>query len=184
MDFGSLSTGDRWVLVGVRCCRKPGRVDVSSLEQTWAEVVQVHHAAAKEVTLLDRLHHARHHGLAISVVSGSQRSSGTVRELTHRGVVLAEAEGAQSWWAWAEVDAIVGLSHARGHGKVGPDGRWWRGVRRVDVGTRMDVMHGVAVTWVGADHLDLQWGARTLSVPWRAVLWARSRDAWLYEDQE
>lgn len=165
-------------------CGEPQVVDVSSYEETWADVEQVRYAAASEVSLLDRLHHARHHHRKISVTSGDARGVGYVHALTRRAIVLEESSGAQSWWALAALDVIAGLSDARGHGRLGPDGRWWRGARRLDVGTRTHVYRGASVPWVGADHLDVQWGGERVSVSWQALVWARSHDAWLYEDAE
>ena len=179
-----LSTVSTQGLGESRCCGEPQVVDVSSYEETWADVEQVRYAAASEVSLLDRLHHARHHHRKISVASGDARAVGYVHALTRRAIVLEEPSGAQSWWALAALDIIAGLSDARGHGRLGPDGRWWRGARRLDVGTRTHVYRGASVPWVGADHLDVQWGGERVSVSWQALVWARSHDAWLYEDAE
>ena len=159
-------------------------MDVSSCEETWADVEQVLHAAASEVSLVDRLHHARQHHRQVRVVGGDARAVGYVHALTRRAIILEESSGARSWWAFAALDAIAGLSDARGHGQLEPDGRWWRRARRLDVGTCTHVYRGALVPWVGADHVDLQSVGERVSVPWRAVVWARSHDAWLYEEAE
>jgi len=160
------------------------RDGVEQLDEIWTEVQQIHHASATEVSILDRFHLARRLGDQVTVCSGEEMGVGTVVEVSTRAVVLAESSGAQSWWSYDGMDCVHDLTRARSHGRVVAQGRWWRSVRRVDVGFRGRRWVGARVQWVGADHVDLKWADGNVTIPWHCIHWARSHDAWLYEEAE